>query len=114
MAKTLKQMLSSQLQKELTPTTGCLVLDTGPMSVEGAMAFRKELREKAGGARLRVIHNRTARLAMENAWLNGGANASLRGMLKGSCAIVFGGGGPVPSAKVVVEYRKKFKPLQFK
>lgn len=114
MAKALKQMLSAQLQKELSATTGCLVLDTGAMTVEGAMAFRRELREKAGGARLRVIHNRTARLAIEQAWLKGNENTSLRGLLKGSCAIVFGGGGPVPSAKVVVEYRKKFKPLQFK
>jgi len=114
MAKALKQMLSAQLQQELSTTTGCLVLDTGAMTVEGAMAFRRELREKAGGARLRVVHNRTARLAIEQAWLKGTANTSLRGLLKGSCAIVFGGGGPVPSAKVVVEYRKKFKPLQFK
>ena len=114
MAKALKQMLSSQLEKELSTTTGCLVLDTGAMTVEGAMAFRRELREKAGGARLRVIHNRTARLAMEQAWLKGGASTSLRALLHGSCAIVFGGTGPGASAKVVVEYRKKFKPLQFK
>lgn len=114
MAKALKTMLRTQLQKELDGTQGCLVLETGPMTVEGASAFRKELREKAGGARLRIVHNRTARLAMESAWLKGEASASLRGMMRGSTAIVFGGGGPVPIAKVVVEFRKKFKPLQVK
>ena len=114
MAKALKTMLRSQLEQELAGTNGCVVLETGPMTVEGVSAFRKELREKAGGARLRVIQNRTARLALEAAWLKGGENPPLRGMLRGPTAIVFGGGGPVPIAKVVVEYRKKFKPLQVK
>src|SRR5262245_7471423 len=107
MAKSLKTMLTSQLQKDLATTTGCLVLDPGPMTVEGAMAFRKELREKAGGARLRVLHNRTARHALEGAWLKGGENKPLRGMLKGSCAVAYGGAGPVPIAKVVVEWKRK-------
>lgn len=114
MAKSLKTMLRTQLQQELDGTNGCLVLETGPMTVEGASAFRKELREKAGGARLRIVHNRTARLAMEAAWLGGNASPSLRGMLRGSTAIVFGGSGPVPIAKVVAEFRKKYKPLQVK
>lgn len=113
MAKLLKQMLAGQLQKELGATNGCLVLDPGPMSVEGASALRKELREKAGGARLRVIHNRTARVAIEAAWL-AGQSAPLRTMLRGSTALAFGGGGPVPIAKVLVEYRKKVKAIQVK
>lgn len=113
MAKALKQMLSSQLQKELGDTNGCLVLDPGPMTVEGAMSFRKELREKAGGARLRVIHNRTARHAMASAWLKG-AGDPLKSLLRGSTAIVFGGGGPVPIAKVVQDWRKKSKTVLVK
>jgi large subunit ribosomal protein L10 len=114
MAKALKTMLRSQLEQELVGTNGCLVLETGPMTVEGVSAFRKELREKAGGARLRVVQNRTARLALEAAWLKGGENAPLRKLLRGPTAIVFGGGGPVPIAKVVTEYKKKFKPLTVK
>lgn len=113
MAKALKQMLAGQLQKELDATNGCLVLDPGAMTVEAASALRKELREKAGGARLRVIHNRTARVAIETAWLKG-QSESLRGMLRGYTAIVFGGGGPVPIAKVLVEYKKKVKTVQVK
>jgi large subunit ribosomal protein L10 len=113
MAKTLKTLLTSQLQSELTSTNGCVVLDPGPMTVESAMAFRRELREKAGGARLRVIQNRTARHALEAAWL-GGENQALRKILRGSTAIVFGGGGPVPIAKVVVEWRKKAKTVLVK
>ena len=113
MAKTLKTLLTSQLQTELKTTNGCVVLDPGPMTVESAMAFRRELREKAGGARLRVIQNRTARHALESAWL-GGENEALRKILRGSTAIVFGGGGPVPIAKVVVEWRKKAKTVLVK
>jgi large subunit ribosomal protein L10 len=113
MAKTLKNLLTSQLQKELSGTNGCLVLDPGPMTVESAMAFRKELREKAGGARLRVIQNRTARHALEGAWLKG-PSEPLRKLLRGSTAIVFGGAGPVPIAKVVVEWRKKAKTVLVK
>lgn len=113
MAKTLKTLLTSQLQEQLASTNGCLVVDPGPMTVESAMAFRRELREKAGGARLRVIQNRTARHALEGAWL-GGENEALRKMLRGSTAIVFGGGGPVPIAKVVAEWRKKAKTLLVK
>jgi large subunit ribosomal protein L10 len=113
MAKTLKTLLTSQLQSELKSTTGGVLLDPGPMTVESAMAFRKELREKAGGARLRVIQNRTARHALEGAWL-AGQNEALRKMLRGSTAIVFGGGGPVPIAKVVQEWRKKAKTVLVK
>jgi large subunit ribosomal protein L10 len=113
MAKTLKTLLTSQLQKELSGTNGCLVLDPGPMTVESAMAFRRELREKAGGARLRIIQNRTARHALEGAWL-GGVSEPLRALLRGSTAIVFGGGGPVPIAKVVMEWRKKAKTVLVK
>jgi large subunit ribosomal protein L10 len=35
-------------------------------------------------------------------------------MLRGSTAIVFGGGGPVPIAKVVAEWRKKAKTVLVK
>src|SRR5262245_18359137 len=106
MAKKLKTLLTSQLQAELRSTNGCLVLDPGPMTVDSPMAFRRELREKAGGARLRVIPNRTACHALEGAWL-GGENEALCKMLRGSTAIVFGGAGPVPIAMVVMEWRKK-------
>ena len=67
MAKALKFMLSAQLQDALKGSaSGLMVIDPGPMTVESAMEFRKDLREKAGGARLRIVHNRTARAAMQS------------------------------------------------
>ena len=95
MAKTLKTLLTSQLQTELEGHERLRRARPGPDDGREREAFRRDLREKAGGARLRVIQNRTARHALEAAWL-GGENETLRKMLRGSTAIVFGGGGPVP------------------
>ena len=113
MAKALKRMLATQLQDDLEGTGGILVLDPGSMTVESSEGFRTDLREKAGGARLRILHNRTARVAFRNLWFEDG-NETLESMLQGPTAIAFGGDGPVPIAKVVRDWRKKWKKLQVK
>ena len=83
MAKALKQMLATQLGTELENSpAGLMVVDPGGMTVETVEAFRGELREKAGGARLRVVHNRTARVAIREQGYDGdveGLNATLAG-----------------------------------
>ena len=67
MAKALKQMLAAELGVELENSpAGLMVVDPGGMTVETVEAFRGDLREKAGGARMRVIHNRTARVEYPN------------------------------------------------
>lgn len=117
MAKALKRMLASQLHADLEDATGALIVTTGPMTVENSEAFRGDLREKAGGARLRIIHNRTARVALKQRWFDGEAESATDGleeMLKGPTAIVFGGSGPISIAKVVRDWRKKWKPLEVK
>jgi len=114
MAKALKLMLSSQLQDALKDSTsGLMVIDPGPMTVESAMEFRKDLREKAGGARLRIVHNRTARVAMK-ALEYDDAGDDVTTMLVGPSAVVYGGDGPVPIAKVVRDWRLKLKKLKIK
>jgi ribosomal protein L10 len=113
MAKALKRMLASQLEADLKDSSGLMLLDPGPMTVESAMAFRQDLREKAGGARLRVIHNRTALVAMRQLGYADAAGA-LPGLLKGSSAVVYGGDGPIPIAKVVKEWQRKQKTLRVK
>ena len=113
MAKALKRMLATQLEEELGDATGLLVVDTGPMTVENVTEFRKDLREKAGGARLRIIHNRTARVALNNKYFEGGAEALVE-ILRGPSAVVYGGDGAIPIAKVVRDWRKKFKELTLK
>ena len=82
-------------------------------TVETTMAFRTDLREKAGGARLRVIHNRTARVAMDRLGYADEAG-ELAGVLVGPSAVVFGGDGPIPIAKVVKDWQRKFRALKVK
>lgn len=113
MAKALKRMLASQLEADLQDTSGLLLIDPGPMSVEAVMEFRRDLREKAGGARMRVIHNRTARVAIDNLGFEGDVPA-LKGQLEGPSAVVFGGEGAIPIAKVVKDWSKKLKQLKVK
>jgi large subunit ribosomal protein L10 len=113
MAKALKRMMVSEYERELEGLDGVIVLDTGPMTVEASEAFRRDLREKAGGARLKIIHNRTGRLALGET-LYSADPAALEEALRGPSAIVFGGDGPIPIAKVLREWKRKFKPLRVK
>jgi large subunit ribosomal protein L10 len=113
MAKALKRMMVAEYEQALDGLDGVIVLDTGPMTVEANQAFRRDLREKAGGARLKIIHNRTGRLALESA-LFGQDSDVLQEVLRGPSAIVFGGDGPIPIAKVLREWKRKFKPLRVK
>lgn len=113
MAKALKRMIVAEYERELDGLDGVIVLDPGPMTVEASQEFRRDLREKAGGARLKIIHNRTGRLALEHA-LFGENPAALEEALSGPSAIVFGGDGPIPIAKVLREWKRKFKPLRVK
>lgn len=114
MAKALKRMLASQLEADLdTSPAGLMLIDPGAMTVEANEAFRKDLREKAGGARMRMIHNRTARVTITARGWEGDVDA-LTGVLAGPSAVVYGGDGPIPIAKVVRDWAKKQKDLKVK
>lgn len=113
MAKALKRMMVTEYEQELDGLDGVILLDTGPMTVEASQALRRDLREKAGGARLKILHNRTGRLALGRT-LFGEESTVLEEALRGPSAIVFGGDGPIPIAKVLREWKRKFKPLRFK
>ena len=114
MAKALKHMLASQLEAELQESpSGLIVVDPGGMTVESTMAFRKDLRENAGGARLRIIHNRTARVALKSLEYTDGQD-TIKEVLAGPSAIIYGGDGPISIAKVVRDWRKKEKALKVK
>ena len=89
MAKVLKQLLASQLRKAVHGSEGAIFVNLGPMTVEQNMKLRGFLRQKAGGARLRVLHNRTARVALKEA----GYPAKVDSILKGPTAAIFGGDG---------------------
>lgn len=113
MAKVLKQMLAAQLEAALGEGADLLLIDTGPMPVEVNREFRADLRSRAGGARMRVIHNRTARVALGAIGV-ADPNERLRGLLKGPSAVLFGGDGPISIAKVVREWVRRHKTLTIK
>jgi large subunit ribosomal protein L10 len=113
MAKELKRMIVAEYERELEGLDGLILIDTGPMTVETNQQFRRELAEKAGGARLHIIHNRTGRLALTET-LYGEKPEALDEILVGPTAIVYGGDGPIPIAKVLREWRRKFKKLKVK
>ena len=110
MAKVLKQLLASQLLKAVHGSEGAIFVNLGPMTVEQNMRLRGFLRQKAGGARLRVLHNRTARVALKEA----GYPSKVDSILKGPTAAIFGGEGAPAIAKTLMEWSRTDKNLVVK
>ncbi len=110
MAKILKQMLASQLLGALSGSDGAVFVDPGPMTVEQTTKLRGVLRTKAGGARIRRIHNRTARAAFKGA----GWPEKLAAILKGTTAVVYGGEGTPTIAKALSEWSRTDRKFQVK
>ena len=85
MARVLKEMLIAGYGKDLAGSNNLIVVDPGNMTVERTREFRRDLREKAGGAKVRVIHNRTARRAFGALW--SGREKALDEVLAGPSAV---------------------------
>ena len=109
MAKVLKQLLAAQLLKAVHGADGAIFVNLGPMTVEQNMKLRGILKQKAG-ARLRVLHNRTAKVALKNA----GFPDKVGTILKGPTAAIFGGEGATVIAKTVIEWMRTDKALVVK
>jgi large subunit ribosomal protein L10 len=110
MAKSLKQMLARQLVASVKDADGAIFVDLGPMTVEANMRLRGLLRKKAGGARLRVLHNRTARVAFREV----GWNEKVATILEGPTAAMYGGDGAAAIARTVVEWARTDKTIVLK
>src|SRR5262245_35518056 len=103
-------MLSTQLQEAVKGSDGAVFVNLGPMTVEQNMKLRGVLRSKAGGARLRVLHNRTARVAFKEA----GWNEKIATVLKGPTAAIYGGDGAAAIARTIVEWTRTDKAMVLK
>jgi large subunit ribosomal protein L10 len=112
MARALKKMLIAGYGTDLGDGTMMIVVDPGNLTVERTRELRRDLREKAGGAKMRVVHNRTARRAF--AGLYAGQEAMLKDILTGPSAIVVGGSGPGAVARVLRDWKRKHKPMRLK
>jgi large subunit ribosomal protein L10 len=109
-AKELKRLLSSHLRDALRDSPGVVLVNLGPMTVEKSSELRKFLRGKANGARLRVVHNRTARVAFKEI----GYPDTVGGALEGPTAVAYGGDGAPSIAKSLVEWARTDKALVLK
>lgn len=68
MTKLLKSMMAEEVRAELTESDNLLVVGMLPMTADDNVALRNDLRGL--GARLRVVHNRTSRFALDDAKKN--------------------------------------------
>jgi large subunit ribosomal protein L10 len=110
MAKVLKQLLASQVVAAVRDHDGAVFVNVAPMTVEVSTRFRDFLAKKAGGARLRILHNRTARKALEQV----GWPAKVGDVLRGPTAIIYGGDGPAIIARSLTEWVRQDKTLVVK
>jgi large subunit ribosomal protein L10 len=65
MAKFMKTMMAEEVRADLEESANLLVVGLLPMTAEADLDLRNKLRGL--GARLRVIHNRTSRFALDDA-----------------------------------------------
>jgi len=63
MSKELKQMMADEVREELSGSPNVLVVGLLPLNAEDTVTLRENLREQGG--RMRVIHNRTSKHALD-------------------------------------------------
>jgi large subunit ribosomal protein L10 len=112
MARILKKMMIAGYEADLGDAQNLIVVDPGSMTVERSQEFRKDLREKAGGARLRIVHNRTVARVLTGVY--SGKEKDLEEVLSGPSALLFGGSDLGSIAKIVRDWKKKHKTLKVK
>jgi large subunit ribosomal protein L10 len=106
----LKTMLAAHLLRLLEDSDGAVFVDPGPMTVEASTRLRTLLASKAGGARMRIVHNRTARAAL----LSAGWPEGVSKLLRGPTAIVYGGESVPVVSKSIVEWARTDKTFTIK
>src|SRR5688572_14357354 len=97
-------------EADLAVSKNLVVLDPGSMTVEKTQEFRRDLRDKAGGARMRIVHNRTVARVLNP--LYAGNEKALEAVLAGPSALVIAGESLGPVARVLRDWKRKHKPLK--
>jgi large subunit ribosomal protein L10 len=110
MSKQLKQLLAGQLVTALKGSDGAVFVNVAPLTVEQNSKLRNHLHAKVGGAKLRVLQNRTARAALKQI----GFPDKIATVLKGPTAVVYGGEGANSIAKALADYVRTEKTLVLK
>ena len=101
MAKEIKRIMADEVRAELEASPNLLVVGLGEMDAGKNHKLRGDLRGQ--GARLRIVHNRTSRHALDE------ARKSLGDLFVGQTALALGGAETefVPVARILVDAAKK-------
>jgi ribosomal protein L10 len=103
MSKTLKHMMGREIADSLRPFDSCVVIGLEKLDVESGNRLRGKLADEK--ARLRIVHNRVSRHALEELGWDG-----LSSLLVGSTAIAYGEEGAIPISRVLVDWEKRRSP----
>lgn len=110
MAKVLKKLLASQVLAALKGADGAVFVNVAPMTVELSSRFRVFLAQRAGGARLRVLQNRTAKRALVDA----GWPAKVADVLRGPTAVIYAPEGAAAVARSLLDWVRQDRTLVVK
>jgi large subunit ribosomal protein L10 len=102
MSKSVNAALIDGLSRDLEGVDSCVLIAQAGMSVAEVTELRAKLRSQT--FRMRVVKNSLARRSFDRCGFKG-----LGDLLTGPSAVVFGGEGVIPIAKVLVEERRKAK-----
>lgn len=108
MPKVFKESMANEVKEELERSSNLLVVGLLQMSAEQNFSLRNQLRDQ--GARLRVIHNRTSRHALDE------ARQDLAEFFTGQTALALGTEETefIAVAKTLVETAKKEKTIELR
>ncbi len=107
MPNMINNLLRGEFEKEFKDKGSYLVLTLDGLKAEDAHALRGRMKEK--GIRFRVVKNRIARIALENAGVG-----ELGKFLRGQCAVIYGEEeeSAIQAAKILQDTFKGIKPEQ--
>ncbi len=102
-----KKVVVQEIKEKFEKAQSAVVVNYAGLNVDEATALRKNCRE--AGVEYKVYKNNLVKLAIKDTVFEG-----LTEDLTGPNAIAFGFEDPVTPAKVVKDFKKEFKKLEFK
>jgi large subunit ribosomal protein L10 len=99
--------MGREIADSLRPFDSCVVIGLEKLDVESGNRLRGKLADEK--ARLRIVHNRVSRHALEELGWDG-----LSSLLVGSTAIAYGEEGAIPISRVLVDWEKEEKSIVLK
>ncbi|MBI4606402.1 MAG: 50S ribosomal protein L10 [Planctomycetes bacterium] len=105
MAKQLKGIMCTELQKSFRGLDGCVLINHQGLNSEQTQDLRAALTR--GGVEMTVVHNRLARRVFKDL----GMVQAFQDLFRGPTAVLYGEDGAISASKSLVQWRKKHKDL---